>query len=168
MIYELRFCFKLVIQPFAMSVGRGGTDSATVQVKTPNLNISGTNITPNPHGHGTEAHNHTVLSGVTLIHTQADDFTLKVEGIDVTPYLMSQHDGEWIEGEGVYPTNRLEGEDDFYDLLEVATVMHNENATKREQAKKLLAPGFKKVEIFSNAPFQATMYSYVKYNNMGR
>lgn len=166
MIYELQFCFKLVIQPFAMTVGNGGTDSAIVAVNPTSLTDNNNTITPNPHTHTTQPHNHTVLSGITLIHTQADDFRLKVEGVDITPYLMAQHGGEWIDGEGIFPNNKIEGEDDFYDILEVATVMHSEGSTT--QANRLLQPGFKKVEITSNAPFQATLYQYTKYSNMGR
>lgn len=170
MIYELQFCFKLSIQPFAMTVGSGGTDSATVAVNPTRLTgaVNGDNvtITPNPHSHTAEPHNHTVISGITLIHTQADDFEISVEGIPITEYLMEQHDGEWIEGEGIYPNNRIEGEDDFYDILDVATLMHNEGRT--EDADKLLRPGFKEVAISSNAPFQATLYQYVKYSQMGR
>lgn len=166
MIYELQFCFKLVIQPFNMTVGNGGTDSALVTVKGRNLTTNGTTITPNPHNHETEPHNHTVISGITLIHTQASDFRVAVEGIDITAYLMEQHDGEWIDGEGIYPTNRLDGEDDFYDILDVATVMYNNG--EQTNANKLLAPGFKRVTISSNAPFQATLYTYVKYSNMAR
>lgn len=172
LIYYLRFQFKLDIQPFTSTVS-AGTRAAEVDVKarqlTAQTNEGSRNVTiaPNPHDHETEPHSHEVVSGLTLTHTTADDFRVKIHGVDITAYLMEQHGGSWISGEGLYPS---EGtgltDDDVYDILDVATVMHNEGNTTDEE--KLLVPEFKKVEITSNAPFQATLYLYLKYSNMGR
>jgi len=169
LVYYLRFQFKLEIKPFVSTVS-AGTRPASVVVNPTSLagQVSGqsVNITPNPHGHDTNAHTHEVVSGLTITHTEADDFRMMIQGIDITAYLMEQHDGAWIEGEGLYPNNVIEGEDDFYDILDVATVLHSEGNTA--DCEKLLAPGFKKVEITSNSPFAATLYLYVKHSNMGR
>lgn len=165
MIYELQYCFKLVIQPFAMTLGGGGTESAVVEVNNQSLSVNNNAITPNPHKHTTEAHTHNVVSGITLVHTTADDFTMSIEGIDITDYLREQHDDDWIEGEGIYPTNRLEDLDDFYDILDVACLKYAEGG---DDWWKLVRPGFKPVQIHSNAPFQATLYQYTKFSNMGR
>lgn len=164
LVYYLRFQFKLHIQPFVSTVS-GGTGSANVTVNDRSLSIANNAITPNPHNHSTVSHSHNIISGLTLTHTTADDFRVKIHGVDVTPYLMEQQDGEWIDGEGLYPSKGLD-DDSVYDILDVATVLHSEG--DEESVDKLLKPEFKRVAITSNAPFQATMYLYLKYSNMGR
>lgn len=165
LVYHLRFQFKLEIKPFTTSV-KGGTDSTVVSVNNRSLSVSGGDISPNPHNHTTDAHTHNLIKGVAIQHTTADDFTVHVAGIDITPYLIEQQEGEWIEGEGVYPSLGLGEADDFYDLLSVASLMYAEG--DEESADTLLEPGMKKVEIFSNAPFGVTMYLYLKPDTVGR
>lgn len=162
LIYYLRFQFKLHVQPFVSSVSEG-TGSAVVVVNNKSLSVSNDVVSPNPHNHTTESHSHNMVSGLTLTHTTADDFEVKIHGVDITPYLVEQQDGEWIEGEGLYPSRDV---DDSYDILDIATLMYNEG--NEEDAEKLLKPEFKLVEVTSNAPFQVTMYLYLKYTNMGR
>lgn len=170
LVYYLRFQFKIDIQPFTSTVS-SGTRSAQVSVNSRNLTgrVDGgsVDIQPNPHTHSTDPHTHEVVSGLTMTHTTATDFRVLIHGVDITAYLMEQHGGSWIHGEGLYPS---EGtgltDDDVYDILDVATVMHSEG--KAADVTKLLKPGFKKVQITSSAPFQATMYLYLKYNNVGR
>lgn len=168
LVYYLRFQFKLAIQPFTSTVS-AGTRAAEVNVKTRSLSgsVSGStvNITPNPHDHGTDPHTHEVVSGLTMTHTTATDFRVKIHGVDITPYLMEQQGGSWIDGEGLYPGKELD-DDSVYDVLDVATVMHNEG--RAADVEKLLKAEFKRVEITSNSPFMATMYLYLKYNNVGR
>lgn len=168
LVYYLRFQFKLDIQPFTSTVS-SGTRAAVVDVDPTSLrgtvNNNTVTITPNPHDHEVQPHSHEVVSGLTLTHTTADDFAVGIHGVDISPYLREQQ-GSWIHGEGLYPSNSLEDEDDFYDVLDVATVMHSEGKTA--DVEKILKPEFKTVEITSNAPFMATMYLYLKYSNMGR
>lgn len=90
------------------------------------------------------------------------DFEIKMNGVDITDYLIEQEDGEWIDGEGLYPTNQIEDETDFYDLLDVATVLYNEGKT--DDAEKILKPGFKTMVISASSPFKVTMYLYAKYS----
>lgn len=161
MVYLERFQFKLIIQPFASSV-QSGTQSAVVDVKNRNLSVNGSSITPNPHDHDTEPHTHNLVSGISLVHTQADDFDVSIAGIDVTPYLMAQY-GEWIQGEGIWPTAEIEKD---YDILEVASDLMAEG--REEDANSLTRSGYKKVEIKSNSPFQVTMVLYLKYPHLNR
>ena len=144
LIYHLRLQFKLEIKPFATTV-KGGTESVTVTVNDRSLSVSGGDISPNPHDHTTDAHTHNLIKGMAMEHTTADDFEIHVAGIDITPYLMEQQDGEWIEGEGIYPSSGLDEADDFYDLLSVASLMHAEG--DEESAELLMKSGMKKVEI---------------------
>lgn len=177
MVYMERFEFKIIIQPFASYAN--GMEMATVDVNPTSLTVGNTSltdnnnaitpnphnheITPNPHDHSTVPHTHNLTQGITLTHTTASDFRLYVEGIDVTPYLMAQYDGEWIDGEGVYPTMSVI---DNYDLLEVACDMVAEG--KYDDAYKIVHAGFKPVTLTSNAPFQATIVTYIKLCHMNR
>lgn len=162
LVYYLRFQFRLHIQPFLSTVS-GGTQGAIVQVNNRSLSVNGNNITPNPHNHSTESHEHNIVSGVTVTHTQSTNFRLKLHDVDVTPYLKEQHDGEWINGEGLYPSGKI---NDTYDILDVAGLMTAEG--RDSDVEKLLKPEFKEVEIHSDSPFAVTLYLYLKYSNMGR
>lgn len=165
MVFMERFEFKIVIQPFASY--SNGMETEEVQVNDTALTVTENNnahtVTPNPHKHTTVPHTHNLTSGITLTHTTASDFRIYVEDIDVTPYLMAQYDGEWIDGEGVYPTMSVI---DNYDLLEVACDMVAEG--RDEDAYKIVHAGFKEVTVTSNAPFQATLVWYIKLCHMNR
>lgn len=169
MVFMERFEFKIIIQPFASY--SNGMETTEVEVNDTSLSVTETGttnpgthtVTPNPHSHTTVAHTHNLTSGITLTHTTASDFRVYVEGIDVTPYLMAQYDGEWIEGEGVYPTMSVI---ENYDLLEVACDMVAEG--RKDDAYKIVHAGFKPVTITSNAPFQATLVWYIKLAHMNR
>lgn len=164
-VYLERFAFKFVIRSFVTTV-TGGTDSATVQVDNRTLNLQNDQITPNPHNHGTRPHTHNIINGISHIQTTSDNFSVRINNIDITPYLIEQQGGAWISGEGIYPNNRLDDIIDFYDILDVASMLNAEgNVTARE---KLLAPEFKKVEILSDAPFGIDAYLYMKYTNLNR
>lgn len=161
MIYLQRFEFKLIVQPFISTV-TGGTQSATVTVNNESLSLSGSNITPNPHKHTTNAHTHNLVNGIATVQTTATDFVITIEGVDVTPYLMAQY-GEWIAGEGVYPSLDI-GQN--YDILEVASDLYAEG--RETDAEKLVSAGYKKVQISSGSPFSVTMVMYLKYSHMSR
>ena len=159
--YLERFSFKLIVQPFASSVS-AGTQSAVVSVNNRSLSINNDSISPNPHNHTTDAHTHNLVSGISLTHTTASDFTVAIEGIDVTPYLMAQY-GEWIDGEGVYPSLAI---DEDYDILEVASDFEAEGRT--EDVEKLVRSGYKPVTIASDSPFQVTMVVWVRFSHVNR
>lgn len=159
MVYLERFEFKLIIQPFvSTSSGVGNTELTLNTIAT----VSGTTlelhddvVTPDPH-------THSLTSGIGLTHTTASDFTVSIDGVDVTPYLMAQY-GEWISGEGVYPSLEI-GQD--YDVLEVASdLMAEGNET---DANKLTSPGYKLIQISSSGPFQVTLVNYLKYSHLNR
>lgn len=164
-VYIERFAFKFVIRPFTTTV-TGGTTSATVAVNDRSLSVSDGNISPNPHDHTTNPHTHNVINGVSFINTTSTSWKIKIHGIDITPYLIEQQNGNWINGEGIYPNNSLQGMENFYDILDVASVLEAEGRTSDRE--KLLAPEFKKVEIISDAPFGVDAYLYMKLSHTNR
>ena len=91
---------------------------------------------------------------------------MKIDGVDITAELIEQHDGDWIDGEGIFPNNRLEDVEDFYDILDVASLLDAQGRTADRE--KILYPRFKKVEIVSDAPFGCDAYLYMKYSNISR
>lgn len=165
MVYLQRFAFKFVIKPFATTV-KGGSTSATVIVEGTELLDTEGVILPNPHTHLTLPHTHNMTSGKTFIDTTSDYWRVKIDGIDITAYLREQHNNQWIDGEGIYPTNRLEDQEDFYDILDVCSMMIANGESSK--ANKILEPRFKKVEIVSDAPFSIDAYLYLKYSHMNR
>lgn len=164
-VYLERFAFKLVIKPFTTTI-KGATDSSVVQVNNTSLNVNNDQITPNPHGHGTQPHTHNVIDGMAFVNTTSTDFRFVIDGVDITDYLIAQHDGAWIDGEGVYPTNRLDRRIDFYDILEVCDVLTD--LGEIEDRDKILASKFKKVQIYSDAPFGCDAYLYMKLSHVNR
>lgn len=94
------------------------------------------------------------------------DFHIVMNGVDITDYLIEQEDGMWLDAEGLYPTNAVEGVEDFYDILDVASVMYNEGNT--DNVNKLLNPGFKTMKVTSTDSFKITMYLYMKYSVTGK
>lgn len=170
LIQYLRFQLKVQIKPFISTVS-GGTSPTTVTISGTSLsteNASDTphnhTIVPNPHDHESTPHSHNVVSGITLVNTTSTDFRLLIDDIDITAYLMEQHGGEFIDGEGIFPTSTLGSKKDFYDILEVAGLMD----LAGEDYKKLIRQGFKKIQVSADSPFGMTVYVYLKYNYASR
>lgn len=90
--------------------------------------------------------------------------------VDVTDYLKEQQDippeDPLFEGEGVYPSNKLDDREDFYDILDVVSVMIAEG--NDDEAEAIIKPIFKPVEISSVKPFSVDAYLYLKYSNTNR
>ena len=90
--------------------------------------------------------------------------------VDVTDYLKEQQDippeDPLFEGEGVYPSNKLDDREDFYDILDVVSVMYAEGDD--DSAEAIIKPIFKPVEISSVKPFSVDAYLYLKYSNTNR
>lgn len=110
-------------------------------------------------------------------------WSFSVDGVDITDYLMEQHDGAWIDGAGIYPTSDLDevveedNEPNFYDILDVASLMQteideeddpDEREAMQKRQTKVLRRGFKPVVIKSEAPFHCDAYLYVKFNHINR
>ena len=191
LIQYSRFDLKISIEPY-MNTTASVTGSTVVDVSPTSLTVGGTStgsisstsdhqgtvelivhtsssgsgVTPNPHDHNTVSHTHTIAGVISETHTTASDFQITIDGVNVTPYLMAQHGGDWINGEGIYPTNQIEDKEDFYDILDVAGLIYASGNTT--DYNKLLRPGFKKVEITSASPFAVTVYAYKKYNYCNR
>lgn len=177
-VYYERFAFKFQILPFVSTVsGISGSGTTTDTSLASDLqdevqSVGGKNrlilktptISPNPHNHAVGGG--TLSHGIYHINTTSTHWQIKIHDVDVTPYFMAQQDGAWISGEGIYPNNRLEDLDDFYDVLDAACVMNEEGRTA--DANKLLAPELKKVEVISDSPFQVAAIAYVKFSQMNR
>lgn len=154
--YMERFQFKLIISPFQVN--------ADLALTSTDLDITGSSIgnlriTPNPH-------NHQMVAGLTNIPVTTGNFTIKCEGIDVTPYLRAQvTEGgwRWFDGEGVYPSTDLE---QSFDMMEVACDLKAEG--READANTILRQGLKPIEIASDQPFTVTMILYLKYQHMNR
>lgn len=183
MVYLERFEFKLIVQPFLSMAGTigatslsvsgsaGGYDVITAQDLDNILNADNCNSLPDDTGGeggsldgiSPNPHTHSVTAGITPIATTANDFRVRVEGIDVTPYLMAQYGGAWLNGEGVYPSLKI-GED--YDLLEVASDLIGEG--RKADADKIMSSGYKAIEITASSPFSITLVLYSKYSHLNR
>lgn len=186
LVYYERFAFKFIIEPFSSSVSSVNIQSEAMTIGETSLALSGGNgsrivngtstveemsvgsIQPNPHTHETSGGtvSGSVNYGIKKISTASANWRVKIHGVDITPYLIEQHDGEWIDGEGIYPSNRVDSKEDFYDILDVACMLNAEGRT--EDRDKLLAPEFKKVEVLSDAPFSLTAFLYLKYSHLNR
>ena len=189
-VYLQRFAFKFVIKPYTSSVaGVSGGGSMSIGSTELTLNgsgddvISGTStladsaqsVTPNPHTHSASGGSASLDYGVTKINTSSTDWRIVVsDTVDITPYLKEQQGIEptdpLFSGMGVYPNGELtEGVENFYDILDVASVMYAEDTDESlENAKELLKSEFKKFEIFSDRPFAVDAYVYVKYCMLNR
>lgn len=188
LVYYERFAFKFIIEPFessvtgisgggSMSVGDtsltmgGGTGSQVISGTSTLDDATAVSISPNPHTHDVSGSIGDLSYGMKTISTTSADWSVSIDGVDITEYLIEQHDGDWIDGEGIYPTDEIEGDEDdmtvnFYDILDVACMLEAEGATS--ERKKLLRPGFKEVEISSDAPFSVTALLYLKYSHLNR
>lgn len=167
-VYLEQLAFKFVIRPYTTTV-KGGTSSAVVEVNDTSLAISDNAITPNPHSHTTDPHTHNVIKGKAFVHTTSDYWRVRIGGIDVTPYFAEQHDGEFINGEGIFPNDSLGSLKDFYDVLDVISMLYAEG--DEESIEAILPsdnPKMLLVEIVSDAPFGVDAYLYTKYSHLNR
>lgn len=168
-VYIQRLAFKVVIKPFTTTI-KGATEGAVVGVDGTSLGISGSAITPNPHSHTTQSHTHNVINGMAFVQTTSTDWTVKVAGLDITPYLKEQQniepDAPLFSGAGIYPNSRLESDRDFYDILDVASVKMAEGL--ESEAEALVSPDFKEISFESDAPFGVDLYMYTKISTVNR
>lgn len=173
-VYLERFAFKFVIKPFVSSVAGASSGTLTINstmleaeaVQDPQTSDINVSIRPNPHTHTVSGSIGGIDYGVTKRGTSSTDWRVVIDGIDITPYLIAQHDGEWINGEGIYPTNRLDRRIDFYDILEVCDVLTDEG--RESDREKILASTFKPIQIYSDAPFGVDAYLYMKLSHVNR
>ena len=104
----------------------------------------------------------------TLATSDDGNFEVSVQGVDITDLLIEQQDMEWIEGEGLYPSNELEDDEDFFDILDAANVLYSlGDEDSVADSDKILKPGFKRMEISADAEFSCTMYLYTRYGREG-
>lgn len=102
--------------------------------------------------------------------SEGRDWRVEIGGQNITDYLKEQQDippeDPLFEGEGVYPSNKLDDREDFYDILDVVSVMIAEGDD--DSAEAIIKPIFKPVEISSVKPFSVDAYLYLKYSNTNR
>lgn len=102
--------------------------------------------------------------------SEGRDWRVEIGGQNITDYLKEQQDippeDPLFEGEGVYPSNKLDDREDFYDILDVVSVMYAEG--EDDSAEAIIKPIFKPVEISSVKPFSVDAYLYLKYSNCNR
>lgn len=160
--YMERFQFKIVIESFQSTAGAETSAVSLAQnpdyVSGSNLTLTDT-ITPNPHKHD-------IVAGMSTIPVTTSNFTIKCEGIDVTPYLLAQcneNGWNWFNGEGVYPSTELE---QSFDMMEVASDLRLEGRV--DDADLILRQGWKPITLEADEPFYATMVLYLKYQHMNR
>ena len=94
------------------------------------------------------------------------DFSISINGVNITDYLREQTNDEWIDGEGLYPTDEGEEDTDYFDVLDVASLLFNEG--RMADSNKLLNPGFKEMVIHADSSFKATVFLYCKYSVTGK
>ena len=164
MVYYERFEFKIIVQPFSIPIAGGSTDFTNINVEVANRSLStnGSSITPNPHNHSATVtpnpHSHNISAGVTQSSGAVNDFEIWIEDIDMTPYLKAQFPDEWINGDGVFPSNAL----DKYDVLKAAGFLPS------WQQGIVLTPGFKKVELRAKGTFSVSLINYLKLSHVNR
>ena len=173
-VYLERFALKIVVKPFSSSVAGASGGSLSISdtvlsvsaTEDPDTHIITADVTPNPHTHTVSGSLGNLDYGVTTIGTTSTNWALVVGGVDITTYLRAQHSGAWINGEGVFPNPYLGHPEDFYDILEVCDVLTDLNLITERDA--ILSSAFKKVELYSDAPFGVDFYLYLKYSHLNR
>lgn len=95
---------------------------------------------------------------IVISNSSATSFTVKIDGVDLTPYFKSQFNNAWISGNGVYPNKGTAN----YDVLLACGYM---NETERNT---ILEPGYKQLEIIGNGDFDVSIINYVKYSHTNR
>ena len=165
-VYLHRFAFKLIIKPYASTVY--GMTSGDIDQSVFIINNTSTLDESLSGGGGS------VDWGIKKFATDSNAWMIKVDGVDITPYLEEQHNvSPLINGEGIYPDKSLSEADPekehFYDILDVvSTMIAEDTTTSRANAEKILKPSFKPVEIYSNKKFGCDLYLYLKYSIVNR
>lgn len=108
-------------------------------------------------------------------NVETEDGEFEPQNINLTPYLVEQQDGEWINGDNggnAWPNNsdvvdeNADEPPNAYDILDVASVLYAEG--KDNIADAILRPGFKKFILKGNGSFFGAMILYLKYSHLNR
>ena len=122
-------------------------------------------MSPNPHTHALSPnpHTHSLVAGMTYFNVDATQFTLTIDGVDLTPYFMAQAasvpNARWLDGTGTFP---IEGSLMNFDVLAAAGQM------PEGQRQHVLKPGYKEVRVTGDGLFNATLVNYLKYSHVNR
>lgn len=163
LVYFEQYAFKVEVAPF-LSTTKATTGSATVTVNNRQVNS-----VPSSHDHTTAAHTHTLTGGVELTQPQDGTYGFKIDGVDLKPYFMADHDNEFIDGAGIFPTDDLTSDDDpedFYDVLAaLGDMRYDGNET---DAQKIEKGGWKTITISVPAPTMIILHPFIKYSVLNR
>ena len=95
---------------------------------------------------------------LNTIPSNTRNMKVMLEGVDLTPYFKAQFGGSWIGGSGVYPNDQT----GTYDVLRAISLMDEKDR------QKIISPGYKKVTITADGPFDVTLVNYLKYSHVNR
>lgn len=163
LVYYEQYAFKVEVAPFLSS-----TKATTSSVKV-DVNSATVSSTPSSHTHTTDGHTHTLTSGVVLTQPTAGDYGFEIDGVDMVPYFMADHDGDFIDGEGVFPTDELTSDDDpedFYDVLAALGDMRDDG--NEDNAVTVEKSGWKTISISVPGPTMIILHPFIKYSVVNR
>lgn len=100
---------------------------------------------------------------VRIEDSRSSSFRIIVDGVDISPYLMAQYNGNWITGNGVFPSIQANKN---YDIIQVASDLYLEG--RGDLGNALVRPGMKSITISGNGPFTPTITTWRKYSHMNR
>lgn len=182
MEYYERFQFKLIIGAFVSTIGSlsgtvgGTTGDVSLSINNINYNsydeeftVENAQVDPNPHSHTLDDIQLDASPGITQTETHSTSWKIvisndiRTKSVDITPYLMLQYNGNWISGQGIFPSPKVNRD---YDLLQVACDLEAEG--KIEDRKIISDCGGKWIDVYSDAPFGATLVNYLKYSHLNR
>lgn len=163
LVYYEQYAFKVEVAPF-LSTNKATTGGATVTVNNRQVDS-----VPSSHNHTTASHTHSLTGGVELTQPQSGTYGFKIEGVDLKPYFMADHDGDFINGAGVFPTDDLTSDDDpedFYDVLAALGDMRYDGHVT--DAEKIEKGGWKTITIDVPAPTRIILHPFIKYSVLNR
>lgn len=100
---------------------------------------------------------------VRIEDSNSNSFRILVDGVDVSPYLMAQYGGNWITGNGVFPSIHP---NQNYDIIQVASSLYLEG--RGDLGNAIIRPGMKSITISGNGTFTPTISTWRKYSHMNR
>lgn len=100
---------------------------------------------------------------VVIEDSRSNAFRILVDGVDISPYLMAQYGGNWITGDGTFPSTQP---NQNYDIIRVASDLYLEG--RGDLGNALVRPGRKSITISGNGTFTPTISTWRKYSHMNR
>ena len=132
------------------------TSDSVGNVPTLDKTVGGSiTVTPNPHNHGSGGGS---SSSTTTAGFDPSSLEIWLDGVDLTPYFISQYGQNLLHGYGVYPTDGIA----TYDILEAVNYMSDTDADK------VLKTGYKRFEVKADGLVDIKIHLYLSYNFVNR